>query len=926
MRYIKQYIFGTIATSLAIFCSGCNSKGKNDLKDCDNYQYSESISSNHVYGFVSDADGNALANVLVTSGKDTTLTKENGSYTFNQCRAVNGRCVVKFESNEYFSVIRTANIDEGDTRVDAILMPQDSKEGVTEITRFYNSQGATINVGKMAVEIPANSLVYESDGRAFNGSVYASTYYLNPNSENFAKEMPGGDMSGVTSNGKDVILLSYGMVEVTLKDSANQKLQLKDGAESTLTFPSPEGLAEHKQIPLWYFDEEKATWIEEGIATKNGEVYSGKVKHFSWHNLDYPFLRTSICGRVTNTNGKPVSGILVTISQTSAYTDSNGYYCAYVPCETPVFVTVKPLDYARYTNCPIYNIEGQPAETTFTQDIVLPTLPCIHGKVTNHEGRAMRGTVVCANSETTITRHNGEYNLYYSGNESVTLQVAGYANKEYKKYEFKDPSEIDEETSYDFVIDNPKHMWGRVLSTQNRYIFDPLFVTVIADGHEFKVNTKGSSSYSFQVSEDTKDIYAYVSANDGYGVESNKVKFDIQDSANYMSVMPNIYVPTGITVSGTIVNTCGPSKANVTIESGRLWNKESFSQMSKLGYFSIILPAKMKGDAKVKINCQGKRITKKIDIDKENIDLGTLEFCSGEKPEPDCIYAIIGEKTVKFNTKTDKYTEMFQKSNASDFKYQAWYKAPDYNATLVLEINKHVYDTDSKIKTNHVLNIYLLNNGEIAKSKSITVPTKKDNIYTFKTDCELITDNDTEDVYLYGSGDVEEKKISDNINMAYISSDIYYGSNKVLVGKNNSTKFYTLTVSKESTKWLENNLKSQGFKEHSTFMDDEQRISSIFLQDNAEALIHRNKNNTSDVTILVRDGIGTEPLYHCWKVDFSNSSLKNSKDGNINYMWKNEADIAQLAMFGPIMGIKFTKTDIKEQKCGCATSNGPVTY
>ena len=40
-------------------------------------------------------------------------------------------------------------------------------------------------------------------------------------------------------------------------------------------------------------------------------------------------------------------------------------------------------------------------------------------------------------------------------------------------------------------------------------------------------------------------------------------------------------------------------------------------------------------------------------------------------------------------------------------------------------------------------------------------------------------------------------------------------------------------------------------------------------------------------------------------------------------MWKNEADIAQLIMFGPIMGVKFTETDIEEEKCGCTTGNAP---
>lgn len=933
MMNIKSWIFGTIATCSIMF-TGCNNS-KGDLSNCENYVFSDSVSNSHIYGFVSDVDGNALANVLVTSGKDTTVTSESGAYSFDKCRAVNGRCVIKFENNEYFSVVRTADIDNGEARVDAILMPQDSKEGVTETTRFFNSQGANIKVGNMQITIPANALVYESDGKPFNGSVFASAYYLNPNSENFTKEMPGGDMSGVTADGKSVILLSYGMVEVTLKDSVNQKLQLKDGAESTLSFPIPEGFTEdqkYNEIPLWYFDDEKGTWVEEGIATKNGDSYSGKIKHFSWHNLDYPSLRASICGRVTNKDGKPLPNVLVTISQTSTRTDKDGNYCAYVPKNTPVFVTVKPSDYANCPNMPIYNVNGLEAETTFNQDIVLPNMPFVHGKVTDKAGKYISGITINSNNGTTQTDRYGEYTLYVNGNEPITVSVEFLTlengqkeTKSKSEYEFSDPSEIEEDKSYDFTIDRPIKLWGGINLSNNNSPRKPFNVTVNINNKEFNVKSSSNGIYSFMVSSDVKEVTTYVKANDAYGVESNKSSKTINSEHNwYYNYIPTITIPTGVSVSGYITNTCGPSKANVTIESGRGKDKKIFSQSTKYGYFDIYLPLSMiDSKAKVKINCQGKKITKKINIDKNEIDLGTTEFCSGEKPEPNCIYAIIGDKTVKFDTKKDRYTEMFQNNNKTrSHKYQAWYKSPDFNGTLVLEIISH---PESQKKSDY-LSVYLISDN-ISASKERTYTSKnKGNIYTFKTEYELYNErsNDDDEIYMYGTADIENKSITDNIDTAYINKQLSIRSTSILVGKNKSTKFQTITLPKGSTKDVEKILKKSGFAEKATFMDDEQRVSSIYIQDNAEAIIHRNKDNTSDVTILTRDGIGKEPLYNCWKVDFRNSSLKNKGGNNINYLWKNEADIAQLVMFGPMMGVKFTKTDITEQKCGCTTGNGPT--
>ena len=223
MKNIKSWALGALVLCSAFF-GGCGNNRQENLKECEQYVYMDSLSNAHVCGFVSDADGNALANVMVTSGEDTIFSSEEGVFSFERCRTVNGRCVVKFENSEYFSVIRTAEIVDGGARVDAVMMPQDTKEGVTEVARFLNSQGATIKVGKMEISIPANSLVYENDGSAFDGSVLASVYYLDPNSEDFAKEMPGGDMSGVTNDGKNVILLSYGMVELP-----NGKMKSREG-------------------------------------------------------------------------------------------------------------------------------------------------------------------------------------------------------------------------------------------------------------------------------------------------------------------------------------------------------------------------------------------------------------------------------------------------------------------------------------------------------------------------------------------------------------------------------------------------------------------------------------------------------------------------------------------------------------------------
>lgn len=932
METMKKLAFGAIATLLVLF-SGCDNS-KENLKQCADYTYADSVSNTHVYGLVYDADGNALENVLVMSGVDTVFTNGSGAYSFDKCRVVNGRCVVKFELREFFSVVRTADILDGEARIDAVMMAQNSKEGVSEVARFYNSQGATVEVGNMKIAIPANSLVYEKDGKNFSGSVFASVYYLNPNSGTFTKEMPGGDMSGVTADGKSVVLVSYGMVEVTMKDSVGQKLQLREGAESVLTFPIPEGFTEEQKydkIPLWYFDEEKGTWIEEGVATKNGDSYVGNVKHFSWHNLDNPKTRATIVGRVTNKDGKPLPHVLVTISQTSAYSNDSGYYKAYVPEYTPVFVTVKPEDYADCQNNPIYNVDGIRGEGCVVQNIVLPTMPCLRGKVMDKDGYgySLSGIVVRTENTSTVTNPDGSYMFYYNVKGPFSLfvddnSVAIDKRGSYKKYVFGNPWEIGEDKSYDFVIDRMKRVFGCVSGSSGKTISKPIIVTAVIERKEYDVVCSNSlrTFYSFYISDGADELTAYVKAEDGYGMESNRVTKETGD--NLVVYMPDINVPMGFSVKGSIVNTCGPSKATMTVTAGHGKDKQVISQSSKFGYFDVDLPVNMKGiSAKVKIDCNGKLVRKKIDMIDGIIDLGEIEVCAGEKPDPNCIYALIGDRTVKFNTKKDKYTEMFQrktKGGKDVRKYQAWYKSPDYGGMLILE-NEY----DKTAEKSRKLTVYLLTDQMNVISGSKNVYAQADNIYTFETNYAMAGDGQLDDeIYLYGSADVKNKDVDDEMNSGYLSDALYRTASSILMGSSDSTTFYTLNVPQSLTKDVENSLINSGFKEKTTFVDDEQRVTTIFLQDDAEAVVHRNKDKTSDVSILVRDGIGSEPLYSCWKVDFRNSTLKKRGETNINYMWKNEADIAHLVMFGPIMGVRFTKTNAAENKCGCANGIAPA--
>lgn len=333
-------------------------------------------------GIVKDTDGNFLAGVSVTTGTESATTNSAGLFTFDRVGTVKNRSVLKFTKDGYFTVTRS-EVKQSESSIEVVMQPK-GNSNISVSTNFNSNTAKTLSVKGMKVAIPASSLT-TTDGSAYTGNVNADMLYLDPNNENFATMMPGGDMQATRTDNSAATLISYGMVEVSLTDDSGNPLQLNKDGESEMTYPIPAGMENNPPatIPLWFFDEERGLWTEEGTATLKGGVYVGKVKHFSWHNLDVPEERVTIKGKITDCNGNPVSNVKVTVDQTCDMTDANGNYEVFVPANTPVTVTVLSGDYNGYSPEVAAAVPGQAGGATVTQNLQLPCLPFVSGKVTN---------------------------------------------------------------------------------------------------------------------------------------------------------------------------------------------------------------------------------------------------------------------------------------------------------------------------------------------------------------------------------------------------------------------------------------------------------------------------------------------------------------------------------------------------------------
>ncbi len=336
MKKLNLWLLASLFVA-AFTLTACSSSDSTSSGGGDNPTYSgdpDNPTYGAYYGVVTNLDGVGISGVKVTAGSYTTTTGYSGVFSFDK---VSGK-VMTFEAEGYAKVIR-AITDE--TRFNVAMTPAETVEVST-------SSSTTLTPGWKGTSIELPTTFKDKKGNAYTGTVTASSVYLDPDNASFANQMPG-DLSAVRSDNSDAQLLSYGMVNVELKGANGEELQ--PGEEATLRFPIPEKFSSNppSEIPLWEFDETTGVWKEEGVATLEGSYYVGKVKHFSWHNLDQPELRASLSVKVVDVNGNAIKDLPVDFDgQREVYTDANGIAKCTVPSKTNMVIRVAPESYGGY--------------------------------------------------------------------------------------------------------------------------------------------------------------------------------------------------------------------------------------------------------------------------------------------------------------------------------------------------------------------------------------------------------------------------------------------------------------------------------------------------------------------------------------------------------------------------------------------------
>ncbi len=295
-----------------------------------------------IKGLVLDENKQPVSNALIKAGSYITTTDNEGIFYFNNIQLPKNAGFVLVEKDGYLKGSRTIFANAGVANyVEIQLIPKVTKGN------FVASAGGTVIIGNgSSVSFPAGAIINPSTNSSYQNTVNVIGSYLDPTDPILSAIMPG-NLTGLNTNNEQRILQTFGMIAVELEGSNGQKLNIAGGKSATLTVPIPASLQNSapSTIPMWFFDESKGLWKEEGIASKQGSNYVGMVSHFTFWNYDVPFEMINLKMALKDQTGNALVGFKVQLSSVDkgtvyGFTDATGTANGAVPIGTAMEMKV----------------------------------------------------------------------------------------------------------------------------------------------------------------------------------------------------------------------------------------------------------------------------------------------------------------------------------------------------------------------------------------------------------------------------------------------------------------------------------------------------------------------------------------------------------------------------------------------------------
>jgi hypothetical protein len=290
------------------------------LISCNTQAPQQAVCVARLGGQVTDVEGIGLNDVEVTlqSNGQTVRTDADGNYLFEGLDE-DADLRISYRADGYAPGWGRASVACWETGVAGQQLLGLDGEGT-----LSSSEGGTVEVGEVTVTLGEDAVV-DAEGNPFSGDVLVTIAHLDPTTELYAGP---GDLTGLarTEDGgeEEQLLITYGMVEISLYDEDGNPLQLDEGRTAAVSVPLVQShLIEEGQLEagdsqrMWAYDEDRGLWIEETVGTvyerDDGSLgVNFDAAHFTWWNVDDGAVAYCATGRVVDVLGFPIRGAKVT--------------------------------------------------------------------------------------------------------------------------------------------------------------------------------------------------------------------------------------------------------------------------------------------------------------------------------------------------------------------------------------------------------------------------------------------------------------------------------------------------------------------------------------------------------------------------------------------------------------------------------------
>ena len=445
--------FGIIVWVLAGMVAIANADG-------DNKQHKQK-NRGTIVGQVSDAAGFPIEGVTVSIRKGaSTITDAGGLYTLTGVKQKK-RVVVSFEKEDYapnqgivalklkkpkkpkgkgnkkekwYKRANNGKLDQ--VTLNKVMIPAGEPQPIEVDT------GGTVTQDGFKVSFPPGSLDASGTVEVVVSPIDVSTPAI--------QAFPG-DFSALATTGERVLLETFSLMDIDITQNG-QPVALNAGATAALEFllPTNTNLTAGATVPLWFYDENRGIWREEGTGTVGTATDDpqrlavfGEVTHFTWWNVDQPIeTQTCLTGVVTDLSGSPVSGAEVLANgidyngTSRGETNVSGEYCVNVKRASNVEVTTAVTSGGAVQSASVAVAAPDIQRTCVDQATLgcepvpaleLSGLSCVEGQVLDNNGNAVTdGTTVSSTTGGSAVTTSGNYCMTAPAESPVIVFSSGF--------------------------------------------------------------------------------------------------------------------------------------------------------------------------------------------------------------------------------------------------------------------------------------------------------------------------------------------------------------------------------------------------------------------------------------------------------------------------------------------------------------------